>query len=202
MIKGYYFITDTTLSRAGSIQDVRQAVRANIGVVQYRNKESSTRDCYEEALELRRICEKTLFLINDRIDIALAVDADGVHLGQDDMPYHIARKLLGKNKIIGLTVHSIEEALAAKEMGVDYIGVSPIFATATKTDAGKACGIEGLIKIRQQVKLPIVAIGGINLSNAPSVIKAGADAICAISAVVSKLDVCSEIKKFQKLFVK
>jgi thiamine-phosphate pyrophosphorylase len=202
MIKGYYFITDTALSRAGNIEDVRQAVRANVGVVQYRNKEASTRDCYQEALELRRICEKATFLINDRVDVALAVDADGVHLGQDDMPYHVARKLLGKNKIIGLTVHSIEEALAAQEMGVDYIGVSPIFATATKTDAGKACGIEGLIKIRQQVKLPIVAIGGINLPNAPLVIKAGADAICAISAAVTQSNVCAEIEKFQELFIK
>jgi thiamine-phosphate pyrophosphorylase len=202
MIHGYYFITDTGLSRAGNLEDVRQAVKANVSVIQYRNKEASTADCYQEALALRQACEKAVFLINDRLDIALAVDADGVHLGQDDMPYPIARKLLGKNKIIGLTVHSLQEALAAQEMGVDYIGVSPIFTTSTKTDAGAAYGIEGLTKIRQQVSIPIVAIGGINLSNASSVINTGADAICAISAVVTKPDVCAQIKKFQSLFQK
>ncbi len=157
MIKGYYFITDSGLSRSGNLSDVKQAGSANVSVVQYRNKNATTRDCYQEALALRRICEKTIFLINDRVDIALAVNADGVHLGQDDLPYPVARKLLGKNKIIGLTAHSLQEALAAQDMGADYIGVSPIFATATKTDAGKPFGVEGLAKIRSQVSLPIVA---------------------------------------------
>ncbi len=202
MLKGYYFVTDSNLSISGNLADVQQAVRANVGVVQYRNKNAATRDCYQEALELRRICEKAVFLINDLVDIALAVNADGVHLGQDDMPYPVARRLLGKNKIIGLTVHSLQEALAAQDMGADYIGVSPIFATATKADAGKPFGLDGLAKIRRQVAIPIVAIGGINLSNAPSVIQAGADAICAISAVVTKPDVCTEIQKFQALFAK
>ncbi len=202
MIKGYYFITDSGLSRAGNIADVKQAIRAGVSVVQYRNKDVSTGDFYKEALVLRRLCEKTVFLINDRVDIALAVNADGVHLGQDDLPYDAARKLLGKDKIIGLTVHSLQEALAARDMGADYIGVSPIFATTTKADAGKPSGLECLTKIRREVKLPIVAIGGLNLSNASTVINAGADAICAISAVVTKADICAEIEKFQALFVK
>lgn len=200
MIKGYYFITDSGLSRAGNLSDVEQAIRANVSVVQYRNKTSNTREFYEEAIALRRICKNAAFLINDRLDIALACNTDGVHLGQSDLPYQTARELLGPNKIIGLTVHSLEDALAAQEMGADYIGVAPIFATATKTDAGTPLGIEGLKEICQKVELPVVAIGGIDLSNAQSVINAGADSICAISAVITKVDVCAEAKKFQVLF--
>jgi thiamine-phosphate pyrophosphorylase len=202
VIKGYYFITDAGLSRAGNLSDVTQAIRAGVSTVQYRNKDASTADFYEDAMAVRRLCKKTIFLINDRVDIALAVNADGVHLGQDDLSYDATRKLLGKDKIIGLTVHSLQEALAARDMGADYLGVSPIFATTTKTDAGKPSGLECLKKIRHQIELPIVAIGGINLSNASSVIDAGADAICAISAVVTKTDVCAEIEKFQALFEK
>ena len=202
MIRGYYFITDSGLSIAGNLADVEQAIRANVSVIQYRNKNASTRELYDEALAMRRICRNTIFLINDRVDVALAVGADGVHLGHSDLPCHIARVLLGKDKIIGLTVHSVKDALAAQDMGANYIGAAPIFPTSTKTDAGESLGIEGLRKIREQVSLPIVAIGGINLSNAQSVIRAGADSICAISAVVTKPDVCAEIKKFQALFVR
>lgn len=201
MIRGYYFITDSGLSISGNLSDVKQSLKANISVVQFRNKNASTRDLYEEALVIRRICDKTIFLINDNVDIALAVGADGVHLGNSDLPYRIARQLLGKDKIIGLTVHSLDDALAAQEMGADYIGAAPIFPTTTKTDAGESLGIEGLKEICERVSIPVVAIGGINLSNAQSVIDAGADAICAISAVVTKPDVCAEVKKFQELFI-
>ncbi len=139
-------------------------------------------------------------MIDDRVDIVLSVNADGVHLGRYDMPYSVARKLLGNKKIIGLTVHSAKEAKEAQRLGADYIGVSPVFATKTKGDAGKPKGV-GLIKqIRKQVSIPIIAIGGINLSNAQEVIEAGASALCAISAVVTKPDVKKEIEKFQALF--
>ncbi len=202
MIRGYYFITDSGLSRAGNLSDVEQAIRANVSVVQYRNKSSDTREFYEEAIALRQICKNAAFLINDRVDIALACNADGVHLGQSDLPYQTARELLGANKIIGLTVHSLKDALEAQEMGADYIGVAPIFATATKTDAGTPLGIEGLKEICQKVELPVVAIGGIDLSNAQSVINAGSDSVCAISAVITKENVCKEVNKFQALFKK
>ncbi|MBN1973833.1 MAG: thiamine phosphate synthase [Sedimentisphaerales bacterium] len=201
MIRGYYFITDSGLSISGNLSDMKHALKANISVVQYRNKSAATRDLYEEAVAIRRICEKAIFLINDHVDIALAVGADGVHLGDSDLPYHAARQILGKNKIIGLTVHSLDDALAAQEMGADYIGAAPIFPTTTKTDAGEPLGIEGLKEICERVSIPVVAIGGINLSNAQSVIDAGANAICAISAVVTKPDVCAEVKKFQELFI-
>ena len=197
---GYYFITDATLSRAGILSDVKNAVAAGVRVVQYRNKNADTRTLYKEASRLRQICIKCLLLINDRVDIALAVGADGVHLGQDDLAYPVARRLLGKNLIIGLTAHSLKEALRAQEEGADYVGVSPIFTTHTKPDAGTPKGVALLRAIRRRMRIPIIAIGGITLANAPEVIRAGADGICAISAVVTKPDVKAEITKFQRLF--
>ena len=158
---------------------------------------------YQEAFKLKQICKsRALFLINDRIDIALAIDADGAHIGTEDMPYSVVRKLLGNKKIIGLTVHNIEEAQEAERVGADYIGISPIFATTTKEDAGEPAGLDLIKRIKKSVNVPIVAIGGITLDNAPEVIKAGADAICAISAVVTKEDVRTEIERFQKYFKK
>jgi thiamine-phosphate pyrophosphorylase len=201
-MRGYYFITDAALSRAGNISDVRNALAAGVKVIQYRNKNASTLEMYEEARQLKNIIgQKAIFLINDRADVALAVDTDGVHLGQDDLPYMVARKLLGKKKIIGVTVHNIKEARRAQKLGADYLGVSPIFSTTTKLDAGKAAGLRLIKEIKKVVSLPIVAIGGINLPNAAEVIRAGADGLCAISAVVTKRDVKKEIEKFQKLFL-
>ena len=199
-MKGFYFITDSKLSKAGNISDVKNAVAAGVEVVQLREKNISTKAFYLEALELRQLCANTLLIINDRVDVALAVDADGVHLGQDDLPYYAARKLLGANKIIGITVHDVEEAKEAAKMGADYLGVSPIFATATKPDAGKPSGIMLIQEIKKVISIPLIAIGGITLSNAPEVIKAGADGLCAISAVISQSDVKQEIERFQKLF--
>jgi thiamine-phosphate pyrophosphorylase len=149
---------------------------------------------------LGELCRHTLFRVNDRVDVALEVGADGVHLGQEDLSCHEARKLLGPDKIIGVTVHNVAEALAAQAGGADYLGVSPIFSTATKADAGDPTGVALLNEIRRRVTLPLVAIGGITLANAPAVIAAGADAVCAISAVVAHPDVKSEIGKFQRLF--
>jgi thiamine-phosphate pyrophosphorylase len=201
-MRGYYFITDHALSVSGLESDVKKAVAAGVGIIQYRNKEAPTRTLYEEALLIKNICmgTSTRLIINDRIDIALAVDADGVHIGQEDMPYLVARRLLGKDRIIGVTVHTLDEAEAAQDLGADYLGVSPIFTTATKLDAGKPCGVEGLKVIRHGCGVPIVAIGGIDLSNIGPVIEAGADMACAISAVVAKPDVRAEILKFQKEF--
>lgn len=199
-IRGYYFITDATLSRAGNLRDVKDAVAADVRVVQYRNKPGSTRQMYTEALRLRRICKDITFLINDRVDIALAVGADGVHLGADDMPYAVARKLLGKKKIIGVTVHSLKEAKKAQAQGADYLGVSPIFSTKTKPDAGKPKGPALIRAIKKHVTIPLVAVGGINLKSAAWVVAAGADGLCAISAVVAKSDCKGQIEKFQELF--
>jgi len=200
-IRGYYFITDNGLSRAGSVSDVRCGVRAGVGVVQYRNKDCSTAAMYKEAFKLRALSKKSLFIVNDRIDIAVAVDADGVHLGQDDMPLTVARQLLGKDKIIGVSVCNPVQAAAAFAQGADYLGVGPIFSTATKLDAARPVGIDLIRAIDRKFDIPLVAIGGITLENAPEVIAAGADAVCAISAVITRFDVVREIKRFQKLFL-
>jgi len=201
-VKGYYFITDTELSLAGNENDVLCAVSCGVEVVQYRNKNAETRQMYEEAVLLRKICLDCgcIFLVNDRVDIALATQADGVHLGQSDMPCLAARKLLGSESIIGVTVHNLAEALAAESMGADYLGVSPIFQTATKPDAGKPAGIRLIEEIRAEVTIPLIAIGGINHFNAGEVVRAGADGLCAISCVVAKENVRDEILKFQDIF--
>ena len=201
-MKGFYFITDSSLSRAGNLSDVKNAVAAGVRVVQYRNKHVDTRQMLEEALKLKKTCKNITFLVNDRVDIALASNADGVHLGQYDMPLNVARKILGKKRIIGVTAHNLKEAKQAQKQGADYIGVSPIFATGTKKDAGKPAGIGLIRKIKKHISIPVIAIGGINLQNAKEVIDAGADGLCAISAVVTKKNVKKEIEKFQKLFIK
>lgn len=199
---GYYFVTDKKLSKKGVVSDIKAALRCGVKCVQYRNKDADAEKSYAEALRLRRLCKDITFLINDRLDLALRVGADGVHLGQGDLPVAMARRLLGENKIIGLTVHSLKEAREAKKQGVDYIAVSPIFATKTKKDAGQPKGTALIKKIKKRVRLPVVAIGGINLSNVKEVIRSGADGLCAISCVVSKPDVKKEIARFQKIFHK
>ena len=140
-----------------------------------------------------------IFLVNDGVDIALAADADGVHLGQDDLSYETARKLLGKNKIIGLTAHNVKESVEAEKLGADYIGLSPIFPTNTKSDAGKACGTEMIAQVKKHVKIPIVAIGGINESNIGQVLKAGARNMAIISAILTKDDVGKAVRGFQMI---
>jgi thiamine-phosphate pyrophosphorylase len=201
-MKGYYFITDTGLSRQGNVSDVKNALAAGVRIVQYRAKEFSTRMMLAEAAELKKLCRGAVFLVNDRVDVALAVGADGVHLGQEDLPFETARDLLGPDKIIGITVSSLEEALTAARQGADYLGVSPIFFTQTKPDAGPPTGLPLLREIRNAVTLPLAAIGGITLTNAAEVIAAGADMICAISEVVARPDVCAAVEKFQKLFAR
>jgi len=201
-IKGYYFITDSALSRSGSVKDAAAAARAGVSIIQYRDKTAPSRGMFAEASKIRKACPGVLLIVNDRIDIALAARADGVHIGGEDMPFAAARKLLGKNRIIGVTVHSVKEAKAAEKAGADYLGVSPIFRTTTKADAGRPAGVKLIRAVKKFAKIPVVAIGGINHSNAAEVIGAGADAICAISCVVTKENVPSEIRKFQELFLR
>jgi len=198
----YYLVTDSGLSRHGTLQDVREALRAGCRIVQYREKKADTRPMIEEAAAIRDLCTgRAIFLVNDRVDVALAVDADGVHIGQEDMPFDSARRILGPDKIIGLTVHDVAESVVAMRIGADYIGVSPIFATGTKKDAGKACGTAMITAIRERVTLPITAIGGINRENIAEVVRAGANAVCAISAVVCAEDVYAETILLRKLIL-
>ena len=196
----YYLVTDSNLSIKGTIYDVENALKVGCKIVQYREKNKSTNEMIKEAKNIKKKCKgKAIFLINDRVDVVLAVNSDGVHLGQDDMPFEIARKILGNEKIIGLTTHDVKEAIEAEKIGADYIGLSPIFETGTKKDAGKACGIEMIKKVRKEVNIPIVAIGGINKENIVQVIQAGADAVVAISAIVCSNYVNREVSDFIKI---
>lgn len=165
---------------------MRQALDAGVKFFQYRNKGGARKGIYETALMLARIARnaQARFIVNDHADIAAAVDADGVHLGQDDLPIEFARKLLGKNKLIGISTHSLEQAVAAEAAGADYIGFGPIFPTTTK-DAGQTQGIRNLSIIKQTVTLPVIAIGGIKHSNVQDVIRSGVDGVAAISAILS-----------------
>jgi thiamine-phosphate pyrophosphorylase len=167
----------------------RQALDAGIALFQYRNKQGSRREIYEEARRLSALMRGAgaLFIVNDHADIALAVDAHGVHLGQDDLPIEEARKLLGQGRIIGISTHSLDQARAAASAGADYIGFGPIYRTTTK-DAGPLQGLEWLRQVRNEVTIPIIAIGGINRDNAGEVLAAGADGIAVISAVLDAAD--------------
>ncbi len=193
----FYLVTDSGLSKKGTLSDVQDAVVSGCKIVQYREKKKSTKEMISEALQIKAICgDDAIFLVNDRIDVALAVDADGVHIGQDDMPIDVAREILGADKIIGLTVHDIDEAIEAENSGADYVGLSPIFDTATKSDAGKGIGTERIMDVKNAINIPIVAIGGINKENCKVVIENGADSLVAISAVVCSDDVQRETKEF------
>jgi len=185
MISGLYFITDSRLTKQGIAADVEQVIKAGCRLIQYREKEKNTSEMVKEATQLAKLCKAntTLFIINNRVDIALAVDADGVHIGQSDMAVETARKLLGKNKIIGKSTHSVEEAVQAEKQGCNYVSVGPVFHTNTKKDAGKPVGVELVTKIKKAVNLPVVAIGGINEENLEQVLKAGPDSIAMISAI-------------------
>jgi thiamine-phosphate pyrophosphorylase len=193
----FYLVTDSGLSKKGTLSDVLDAVSAGCRIVQYREKNKSTKDLITEASQIKAICgDDAIFLVNDRIDVALAVNADGVHLGQNDMPLDIARAILGNDKIIGITVHDINEAIKAENGGADYVGLGPIFETSTKSDAGKGIGPKSIKDVKNAIHIPIVAIGGITKDNCISVIENGAFGLVAISAVVCSNDVKQETKDF------
>lgn len=165
---------------------LEQALVGGASIIQLREKQLDTARFYQRALQAMRLCKSfgVPMIINDRIDLALAVDADGVHLGQKDMPVAIARQLLAKGKIVGLSVSNEQEALEANALDVDYIGLSPVFATATKTkDLEAPLGIEGLKNIRLLSPKPIVCIGGITTANTASLIESGASGIAVVSAI-------------------
>jgi thiamine-phosphate pyrophosphorylase len=193
----FYLITDSGLSKKGTLSDVKEAVEAGCRIIQYREKNKSTKAMILEASEIKKICgNRAMFLVNDRVDVALAVDADGVHIGQEDMPIEIARKLLGVDKIIGLSVQNVDEAIEAEKHAADYVGLGPIFDTTTKKDSGAGVGLPKIRKVKKVIIIPVVAIGGINKENCESVIQNGADSLVAISAVVCNDDVEKEIKEF------
>ena len=182
-----YAIADTLNQPDLSFQALTQQLCAGgARLLQLRAKQHSTRDFLSLAKEVRQICQQhgCLLIINDRVDIARAIDADGVHVGQDDMPLVAARKVIGRGKIIGVSTHDPQQALAAVQAGADYIGFGPLLDTTTKTTGYTARGLDQLRQIRQLVSLPIIAIGGITTARAQSALEAGADAVAMISDIV------------------
>lgn len=185
-----YLVTDRSLCRGRPLETVvGQALEGGVSLVQLREKEASTRAFVEMALRMKALLAPrgVPLLINDRVDVALAAGADGVHIGQEDMPWAQARRLLGPRAIIGLSVETEAQVLAAEGGAVDYLGVSPIFPTPTKDTRG-SWGLEGLARVRRLSRHRLVAIGGLNPSNAGAVLAAGADSIAVVSAICSAAD--------------
>jgi len=190
-MRGLYVVTDESLSPGRDhLQIAFAALEGGADVIQLRDKNRDAGDLLPVAREIGAICQShgALFIVNDRIDLALAAGADGVHLGQTDLPIREARQILGPEKLIGISVENPEQVQAAEANGADYFGVGPIYGSATKLDAGDAVGLEQILRFRAVSELPIVAIGGITLARIPEVIRSGADAVAVIGAVVAAED--------------
>lgn len=183
-----YLVTDRELTKKRPLETlIKEAIEGGVSMVQIREKDSSSLEFYKLAMRIKKLLipYQVPFIINDRVDIALAVDADGLHIGQSDLPYDIARKLLGKDKIIGLSVENVHQAIEANALDVDYIGLSPVFYTDTKNDIAPALGLDGIKEIAKISKHRMVGIGGINTSNASDIVSSGAEGIAVVSAILS-----------------
>lgn len=186
-----YLVTDRPLAMGRELEwIVAEAVKGGATMVQLREKDIDTRGFIELAKRLQPVLREAgvPLIINDRVDVALAVDADGVHIGQSDMPYEIARRLLGPDKIIGLSVENMDEVREANSLDVDYIGVSPVYSTATKTDTAPPFGLDGLREAVRLSRHPVVAIGGMNARTAADAFATGVDGIAVVSAICSAED--------------
>lgn len=202
---GLYIITDKKISGKSNEKIVKEAIKGGADTIQLRDKNSSDKKLFQEAKKIRALTGKknVLFIVNDNIDVALASDADGVHLGKDDLPVKKARKILGEDKIIGMSCDNVKEAVKAEKEGADYISLGPIFPTTTKKDIPSPLGTKVIKEAKKKVSIPIVAIGGINEGNMKKVLKAGADSIAVISAVLQNGDISSKVKSFKtKIIIK
>lgn len=183
-----YLVTDRDLTLNRDLLFViEEAIQGGVSIIQLREKNCSSREFYDIAVKVAQLTKKhnIPLIINDRLDIALAVQAEGLHIGQSDLPYSVARKILGKDAIIGLSVETIQDAIDAESLDVDYLGISPVFSTNTKTDIAKPLGLEGIREIKRLSSHKLVAIGGINLKNTRAIMEAGADGIAVVSAICS-----------------
>lgn len=185
-----YLVTDYNIEFPKLLEKIEEAVKCGVTIVQYRAKNSSTRIMCKEALAIKEICHKynAIFIVNDRVDVALAVDADGVHLGQDDMEVYKAKELLPSGKIIGATVHNKEEAIEAVKQGADNLGVGAIYTTTTKDDA-KPISVETLMEIRECTDIAIYGIGGITEKNITEELKKNINGVAIVSAILNSSDI-------------
>ena len=186
-----HILTDTVLqSRFSHMEITRLAIAGGADTIQYRQKSGSTREMIEIARNMKRLCSEAgvTFIVNDRLDVAIAAEADGVHLGQDDFPIPMARELLGEGRIIGGSAATLDEARKCLSEGADYVGFGPVYPTSSKDDAGPVSGIDILKQVVEIIPLPIIAIGGVGAENIPDVMRAGAHGIAVISAVCCQDD--------------
>lgn len=202
-----YLVTEEKLSAGRKTIDiVRDAIAGGVEIIQLRDKSLPIIDRYRFGKEIRKITLKydVDFIVNDRIDLAVALDADGVHLGQEDLPIEIGRKILGPEKIIGISVSNVQEAKLAELGGADYLGVGSIYLTESKKveEDRRSIGLEGVTAIKNQCPLPVVAIGGLKQENCQEIIKAGADAIAVITALTQAPDVSKEARKFKETIIR
>ena len=196
-LQGLYVILDPSVQPARPLRDVlMQSAAAGAKIFQYRDKMASMKEAYAEALVLRKVAADagTLFIVNDRCDLALAVDADGVHLGQDDLPIEHARALMGPDKLLGLSTHNADQVKEAAKLKPDYIGFGPIFTPGAKQDHDPVVGLEELRQVRPLTTLPMFAIGGIQVDQVRAIRQAGADGVAVISAVLKAADVKQAVR--------
>ena len=198
-LSGLYIILDPSVCPARPLVEVLTvAAEAGATLFQYRNKTASMKDAYGEALALRQAAAKAgvLFIVNDRCDLALAVDADGVHLGQGDLPLDLARKVMGPEKLIGISTHNPDQVREATAGQPDYLGFGPIFTPGSKQDHDPVVGLEGLRAMRALTSLPVFAIGGIHVDQVREVLRAGANGVAVISAILKAQDISQAVKSF------
>ena len=196
-----YLVTDDGCLQGRALLDcVREALEGGVTLVQYRAKTASSAEMYNEALQLKALCDsfKVPLIINDRLDIAMAVGAAGVHLGQDDFPCAAARRILGEEYLIGVSAHNPAEAKAALQSGADYLGCGAVFGTATKTDV-KKLGTDGLAAICREKGLPVVGIGGVTAENYREVRAAGADGAAIVSGILAQPDIRATVRAIAKI---
>ncbi len=194
----FYLVTDSDILRDRDFYNsIEEALKGGVTMLQLREKNASGKEFLEKAIKLRELTKKynVKFIINDRVDIAMLCDADGVHVGQSDIPANKVREIIGEDKIVGVSARTVEEALTAKENGADYLGVGAMFTTRTKLDA-KSVSIEKLKEIQEVIKLPVVAIGGLSLSNIYKLKECNVDGYAVVSAILGAENIKLECEKW------
>lgn len=194
----FYLVTDSDILRGRDFYNsIEEALKGGVTMLQLREKNASGKEFLEKAIKLRELTKKynVKFIINDRVDIAMLCDADGVHVGQSDIPANKVREIIGEDKIVGVSARTVEEALTAKENGADYLGVGAMFTTRTKLDA-KSVSIEKLKEIKEVIKLPVVAIGGLSLSNIDKLKECNVDGYAVVSAILGAENIKLECEKW------